>query len=136
MIVDTLKEKVLKIINDHKIGTLATLTGDKPFVRYMTFTNEEFVLYTTTTEESQKVTDLTSNPYTHILLGYTKEDMDAPYLEITAKLSEIQDDTLKLKITNFFTNLFKSDADDMITLQLEPVSITLMNDGSPQELHF
>lgn len=133
---ETVNEKVLSIINKSKIGTMATLNGQQPYVRYMTFTNEEFVLYTTTTEESQKVLDLEKNPYTHILLGYTKEDMNAPYVEIIAKLTEIKDDTLKLKITNFFKDIFKSDADDMITLQLNPVSIKLMNDGEPQELHF
>lgn len=133
---DTLKEKILSIINDNNIGTMATLNGRQPYVRYMTFTNEDFVLYATTTEDSQKVMDLNENPYTHILLGYTKEDMDAPYLEITAKLSEIKDDTLKLKITNFFKDIFTSDEGEMVTIQLDPISIKLMNDGEPQELNF
>ena len=133
---DTLKEKILSIINDNNIGTMATLNGRQPYVRYMTFTNEDFVLYATTTEDSQKVMDLNENPYTHILLGYTKEDMDAPYVEITAKLSEIKDDTLKLKITNFFKDIFTSDEGEMVTIQLDPISIKLMNDGEPQELNF
>ena len=133
---ETLKEKILSIINDNNIGTMATLNGRQPYVRYMTFTNEDFVLYATTTEDSQKVMDLNENPYTHILLGYTKEDMDAPYVEITAKLSEIKDDTLKLKITNFFKDIFTSDEGEMVTIQLDPISIKLMNDGEPQELNF
>ena len=133
---DTLKEKILSIINDNNIGTMATLNGRQPYVRYMTFTNEDFVLYATTTEDSQKVMDLNENPYTHILLGYTKEDLDAPYVEITAKLSEIKDDTLKLKITNFFKDIFTSDEGEMVTIQLDPISIQLMNDGEPQELNF
>ncbi|MEK4081347.1 pyridoxamine 5'-phosphate oxidase family protein [Solibacillus sp. FSL K6-1126] len=131
---ETLKEKVLSIIKDHKIGTMATLNGRHPYVRYMTFTNEDFTLYATTTEDSQKVYDLNENPYTHILLGYTKEDLDAPYLEITAKLSEVKDDTLKLKITNFFKDIFTSEDGDMVTLQFDPITIKLMNDGEPQEL--
>lgn len=133
---ETLKEKILSIINDNNIGTMATLNGRQPYVRYMTFTNEDFVLYATTTEDSQKVMDLNENPYTHILLGYMKEDMDAPYVEITAKLSEIKDDTLKLKITNFFKEIFTSDEGEMVTIQLDPISIKLMNDGEPQELNF
>lgn len=133
---DTVKEKVLSIINDNKIGTMATLNGQNPYVRYMTFTNEDFTLYTTTTKESQKVFDLEQNPYSHILLGYTKEDLKAPYVEILAKLTEIKDETLKLKIINFFKDLFNSDEEEMVTLQLEPVTIKLMNDGDPQELHF
>ena len=133
---ETLKEKILSIIKDNNIGTMATLNGRQPYVRYMTFTNEDFVLYATTTEDSQKVMDLNENPYTHILLGYTKEDMDAPYVEITAKLSEIKDDTLKMKITNFFKDIFTSDEGDMVTIQLDPITIKLMNDGEPQELNF
>ena len=133
---ETLKEKILSIINDNNIGTMATLNGRQPYVRYMTFTNEDFVLYATTTEDSQKVMDLNENPYTHILLGYMKEDMDAPYVEITAKLSEIKDDTLKLKITNFFKDIFTSEEGEMVTIQLDPISIKLMNDGEPQELNF
>ena len=133
---ETLKEKILSIIKNNNIGTMATLNGRQPYVRYMTFTNEDFVLYATTTEDSQKVMDLNENPYTHILLGYTKEDMDAPYVEITAKLSEIKDDTLKLKITNFFKDIFTSDEGEMVTIQLDPISIKLMNDGEPQELNF
>lgn len=132
----SLKEKVLSIISDNKIGTMATLNGQKPYVRYMTFTNEDFMLYTTTSQESQKVIDLEHNPYTHILLGYTKDDLKAPYVEILARLTEIKDDTLKLKIVNFFKDIFNSDEDDMVTLQLEPVTIKLLNDGDPQELHF
>ena len=120
---ETVKEKVLAIINETKIGTMATLHGEKPYVRYMTFTNEEFVLYTTTSIETQKVYDLEKNPYTHILLGYTNDDLEAPYVEILAKLTEIKDDTLKLKITNFFKEMFNSDADEMVTLQLEPVKL-------------
>ena len=133
---ETVKEKVLSIINDNKIGTMATLNGQKPYVRYMTFTNEDFTLFTTTIQDSQKVFDLENNPYSHILLGYTKEDLNAPYVEILAKLTEIKDDTLKLKMVNLFKDLFNSDEDEMVTLQLEPVTIKLMNDGDPQELHF
>ena len=133
---EALKEKIRKILDGNKIGSMTTLYGDKPYARYMTFTNEEFVLYTTTEEDSQKVQELENNPYVHILLGYTNNSMDAPYVEIMAKLSEVKEDTLKLKITNFFADLFKSDVSHMITLQLEPVNIKLMNDGEPQELKF
>ena len=133
---ESVKEKILSIINGNKIGTMATLNGQKPYLRYMTFTNEDFTLFTTTEQESQKVFDLEKNPYSHILLGYTKKDLNAPYVEILAKLTEIQDDTLKLKVINFFKDLFNSDEEEWVTLQLEPVTIKLMNDGDPQEIHF
>jgi len=120
---DTLQNEILAILDKHKIGPMATLRGDKPYGRYMTFRNEEFVLYTTTDEESQKMEDLKTNPYVHILLGYTNNDNEAPYIEYTGKFTEIKDDELKLKITNFFRSLFNADKGDLITLQIEPVQI-------------
>lgn len=120
---ETLKEDILEILNNNKIGPMATLNGEKPYGRYMTFKNEEFTLYTTTEEGSQKVDDLQTNPYVHILLGYTNKDTSAPYIEYTGKLSEIKDDELKLKMANFFRSLFQSEKGNMVTLQIEPISI-------------
>ena len=133
---ENLQQKILDIMKKHSIGTMATLHGEQPYVRYMTFKNEDFTLYTTTSEESHKMEDLAINPYTHILLGYTKEDMNAPYLEISAKLTEIQDVTMIKKISEFFADLFSSNDSQMITLQLDPMTITLMNDGEPQQITF
>lgn len=120
---ETLQNKILSILDKHKIGPMATLRGDKPYGRYMTFRNEKFILYTTTEEHSQKMDYLETNPYVHILLGYTNDDNEAPYIEYTGKLTEIKDDEIKLKVTNFFRSLFNSDKDDLITLQIEPVHI-------------
>lgn len=120
---DTLKEDVLAVINNNKIGAMATLSGEKPYGRYMTFTNEQFTLYTTTEGDSQKVQDLQTNPYVHILLGLSNNDASSPYIEYTGKLTDIKDDKLKLKMVNFFRNLFNSDKSNMVTLQIEPISI-------------
>ena len=65
-------------------------------------------------------------------------DMDAPYLEIEGKITEFKDDELKLKVTNFFRGLFKKGESDMITIQIEPTRIRLMNKKGepPQELEY
>ena len=128
---ETLKEDILAILNDSKIGPMATLNGEKPYGRYMTFKNEEFTLYTTTEEDSQKVHDLQANRYVHILLGYTNKDASAPYLEYTGKLTEIKDDELKLKIANLFRTFFNSDKGNMVTLQIEPISIKYQPRNGP-----
>ena len=99
---DTLKEDVLAVINNNKIGAMATLSGEKPYGRYMTFTNEQFTLYTTTEGDSQKVQDLQTNPYVHILLGLSNNDASSPYIEYTGKLTDIKDDKLKLKWSTSF----------------------------------
>lgn len=123
---DTVKQQILAILNEHKIGSMTTVHNNRPYSRYMTFTHEDFTLYTRSLENSEKVLDLQANPYTHILIGYTNDDADAPYLEFEGKVTEFRDDEIKLKVTNFLRNLFGQDS-DMIAIQIEPVRITLLN---------
>ena len=136
--VDQLQEEILNILDSEKIGSLVTVHDDKPYARYMTFTNRGFTLYTMTEDDSAKVKDLEKNPYTHILFGYTHSEEEAPYLEIEGKVTDFKDDDLKMKITNFFRHIFMNDSSDMVTLQIEPIRIRLMNKKGqpPQELEF
>jgi len=135
---ETLREQILEILNKQNIGSMVTVKDNKPYARYMTFTNDGFTLFTMTEDDSSKVMDLEKNPYTHILYGYTLEDLDAPYLEIEGKVTDFKDDELKLKVTNFLRGIFNKDASDMITMQIEPTCIRLMNKKGqpPQELKY
>ena len=136
--VDQLQEEILDILDSEKIGSLVTVHDDKPYARYMTFTNRGFTLYTMTEDDSAKVKDLEKNPYTHILFGYTHSEEDAPYLEIEGKITDFKDDEIKVKITNFLRRIFTKDSSDMVTLQIEPIRIRLMNKKGqpPQQLEF
>ena len=136
--VNQLQEQILDILDSEKIGSLVTVHDDKPYARYMTFTNRGFTLYTMTEDDSAKVKDLEKNPYTHILFGYTHSEEEAPYLEIEGKVTDFKDDDLKMKITNFFRHIFMKDSSDMVTLQIEPIRIRLMNKKGqpPQQLEF
>ena len=135
---DQLQEEILDILDSEKIGSLVTVHDDKPYARYMTFTNRGFTLYTMTEDDSAKVKDLEKNPYTHILFGYTHSEEDAPYLEIEGKITDFKDDEIKVKITNFLRRIFTKDSSDMVTLQIEPIRIRLMNKKGqpPQQLEF
>jgi len=136
--VNPLQEEILDILDSEKIGSMVTVHGDKPYARYMTFTNRGFTLYTMTEDDSAKVKDLEKNPYTHILFGYTHSEEDAPYLEIEGKITDFKDDEIKVKITNFLRRIFSKDSSDMVTLQIEPIRIRLMNKKGqpPQQLEF
>ena len=136
--VDQLQEEILDILDSEKIGSLVTVHDDKPYARYMTFTNRGFTLYTMTEDDSAKVKDLEKNPYTHILFGYTHSGEEAPYLEIEGKITDFKEDELKVKLINFFRRLFMKDSSDMVTLQIEPIRIRLMNKKGqpPQQLEF
>ncbi|AMM92236.1 pyridoxamine 5'-phosphate oxidase family protein [Peribacillus simplex] len=133
-----LKEKVLNIIRDHKIGVLSSVENNKPHSRYMTFFNEELTLYTPTNANTEKIDEIEKNPNVHILIGYENEGLGDSYLEIsgTSKINDSQE--LKDKLWNeSFENWFDSPNDpNYLILQIKPESIRLMNNNGqpPQEL--
>ncbi|RRN72428.1 general stress protein [Peribacillus simplex] len=133
-----LKEKVLNIIRDHKIGVLSSVENNKPHSRYMTFFNEELTLYTPTSANTEKIDEIEKNPNVHILIGYENEGLGDSYLEIsgTSKINDSQE--LKDKLWNeSFENWFDSPNDpNYLFLQIKPESIRLMNNNGqpPQEL--
>ncbi|MGG4266655.1 pyridoxamine 5'-phosphate oxidase family protein [Peribacillus simplex] len=133
-----LKEKVLNIIGDYKIGVLSSIENDKPHSRYMTFFNEGLTLYTPTSANTEKIDEIEKNPNVHILIGYENEGLGDSYLEISGT-SEINDSQeLKDKLWNeSFKNWFEGPKDpNYLILQIKPESIRLMNNNGqpPQEL--
>ncbi|YCI78351.1 pyridoxamine 5'-phosphate oxidase family protein [Bacillus sp. R1-10] len=133
-----IKEKVLNIIRDHKIGVLSSVENNKPHSRYMTFFNDELTLYTPTSGKTEKIDEIEKNPNVHILIGYDNEGLGDSYLEIsgTSKINDSQE--LKNKLWNeSFEKWFEGPKDpNYLILQIKPESIRLMNNNGepPQEL--
>ncbi|MEI2470554.1 pyridoxamine 5'-phosphate oxidase family protein [Peribacillus frigoritolerans] len=133
-----IKEKVLNIIRDHKIGVLSSVENNKPHSRYMTFFNDELTLYTPTSGKTEKIDEIEKNPNVHILIGYDNEGLGDSYLEIsgTSKINDSQE--LKDKLWNeSFEMWFEGPKDpNYLILQIKPESIRLMNNNGepPQEL--
>jgi general stress protein 26 len=133
-----IKEKVLNIIRDYKIGVLSSVENNKPHSRYMTFFNDELTLYTPTSGKTEKIDEIEKNPNVHILIGYDNEGLGDSYLEIsgTSKINDSQE--LKDKLWNeSFEKWFQGPKDpNYLILQIKPESIRLMNNNGepPQEL--
>ncbi|MCY7969473.1 pyridoxamine 5'-phosphate oxidase family protein [Bacillus haynesii] len=126
-----LKNKVLDILDHHKIGSLATVESGKPHSRYMTFFHDGLTLYTPTSDETHKAEEIDNNPNVHVLLGYNGEGLGDAYLEITgtAKLNHSKD--LKEKIWDERLERWFDGKDDpnLTVLEIEPSEIRLMNEG-------
>lgn len=133
-----LNKEVLDILKKHKVGTLATVVDNKPHSRYMTFFNDELMLYTPTNKNTHKAEEIDENPNVHILLGYEGEGFGDEYIEFEGKASISEDQRLKEKIWNDqMKNWFEGPNDpDYIVLAIKPNKIRLMNSGqeSPQTL--
>ncbi|WP_070119621.1 pyridoxamine 5'-phosphate oxidase family protein [Bacillus marinisedimentorum] len=132
-----LKEKVLGILDENKVGTLATIEENKPHTRYMTFLHEDLTLYTPTSKATYKADEIKDNPNVHILLGYKGGGWDDPYVEIQGKAEIKEDRGLKEKFwMDEMKRIFNSPEDeDYIILKIQPQTIRYMDgEGTPAVL--
>lgn len=82
------KSTLKEILDNNKIGTLATIRDNQPISRYMYFYNDGLTLYAYTKKDTYKVEDLEENPNSHVLLGYEeRDDLGERYVEIQGKAS-------------------------------------------------
>ncbi|WP_413367404.1 pyridoxamine 5'-phosphate oxidase family protein [Lysinibacillus sp. 3P01SB] len=128
----TKKEQALEILSKNYVGVMATVAGDRPTSRYMTFEHEDFTLYTATPRDSDLLKELQANPHTHILYGYENGDMGDTFLEIEGTAAEFNADAIKEKIVAKYP--YHVDGMSMTLLKIEPVRMRFMNKaGDNQE---
>ncbi|WP_407371303.1 pyridoxamine 5'-phosphate oxidase family protein [Carnobacterium sp.] len=121
------RDKALKIIEKNKIGTMSTVSENKPVSRYMTFFNEGFILYTLTDKRTDKVEDLEKNPHTFILLGYDTGLLNNKYVEIAGQVSITEDQSLIEHLWSPYMNAIFDGKDDpnITVLKIKPDTVTL-----------
>lgn len=132
-----LKDRILKVLGESKVGSMATVEGNKPHSRYMTFFNVDLTLYTPTSKETYKAEEIERNPHVHILLGYEGDGMGDAYVEVQGKAIIREDQNLKDKYWNEkMEKWIKSPEDpNFIILEIKAETIRLMNDnGEPETL--
>ncbi|HSJ37670.1 MAG TPA: pyridoxamine 5'-phosphate oxidase family protein [Planococcus sp. (in: firmicutes)] len=123
------KKAALEILDNSKVGVLATIKESKPHTRYMTFFHDDFTLYTATSIKSQKVEELEANPHAHILLGYEGEGVGDAYLEIEGRMSTHDDSEIINKVWNDHLKGWFTGPDDpnLMILRIHPERVRLMN---------
>lgn len=122
-------EEILRILSEHKVGTLSTMKGDQPFSRYMIFRNEQFTLYTISSKITEKVQDIKANEKVHILLGFEGGGFGKPYIDMTAVATIHEDQDLKDRFwhENFKKYLTGPNDPNYIVIRCEPTSIRLIS---------
>lgn len=125
----TPREIAEKILDDNMVGTMATIEGNKPHSRYMTFFNNNFILYTVTSKDTHKVEELSKNPNTHILLGYDGKGFGDSFLEIEGKVEISSEDSMREKVWNKALSFWFDGPEDpkMVVLKITPSQIRVMN---------
>ncbi|MGB6179503.1 pyridoxamine 5'-phosphate oxidase family protein [Carnobacterium sp.] len=115
------EKKLLKLYLKTKINILSTVSGSKPKSYYMTFFNEEFILYTSTDKRIGKVEEIKENPHAFVLLGYEEGLFDKNYVEIEGDLTLTEDQSLIEHLWSPYMNLIFDSKEDpnIIVLQLK-----------------
>lgn len=124
-----LRQAIENILTNSSTGIMATIKGNKPHARYMTFFNEDLTLYTPTSKETDKTEEVEENPQAHILLGYEGEGIGDTYVEYEGKVTIKNDDELKNKLWHDdMKNWFDGPSDpNLIILEIQPSQIRLKN---------
>jgi general stress protein 26 len=132
---DELRKKIISLLDSQKTGTLATVSNNRPYSRYMNFYHEGLTLYTATNSDTHKVEDIKANPNVHILLGYEGNGLGDAFLEIEglADLSDSGELKQKLWKPDFDKWFTGPDDPNYIILKIVPEKIRFMNEGEPQE---
>ncbi len=122
-------QEILRILTEHRVGTLSTMKGDQPFSRYMIFRNEEHILYTISSKVTEKVQDIVANNKVHILLGFDGSGYGKPYIDMTARAEIIDDKETKDRFwhENFRKYLEGPEDPNYIVIKCVPKIIRLIN---------
>lgn len=121
------RDKALKVIEKDNIGVMATVSDNKPVARYMTFYNEGFMLYTITDKRTSKVEDIEANPNAFVLLGYEEGLLNKNFVEIEAKVSMTDNQSLIDHLWSSYMNAIFDGKDDpnILILKLTPEKVSL-----------
>lgn len=135
---EDLKEKVLKILSNHRTGILSSVENNKPHSRYMTFYNNNLTLFTPTKRDTEKIDEIEKNSAVSVLLGYEKNGQSDSYVEITGTASINDSQELKNQYWDeSYKKWFDGPEDpNYVFLQIQPETVRILNmvGDPPQEL--
>ncbi|MEN6429107.1 MAG: pyridoxamine 5'-phosphate oxidase family protein [Phycisphaerales bacterium] len=82
-----LKERILKVLQQLQMASLATITPDgKPWVRYvMTVASADMTIRCATSVDARKVKQIKKNLEVHLTCGVTDPQNAGPYLQVQGR---------------------------------------------------
>lgn len=94
---EKVEEIISGIISGSKMALLATVDGNRPWVRYMATVDVKgtFKLQSSTSLQSRKVAHVKANPNVHITLGCESMEEMKPYVQYVAKCKVLTDEKSK-----------------------------------------
>ncbi len=130
---EALKNKIIEVIEQSKLGSVATVKDDKPWVRYMIIHRDEGLnLYTTTFANSRKVEQIKKNNNVNITLGGDPNNWQTAYVNIQAEAQVSTDLEIKKRCWCDMLKQFFSGPEDpnYVVIKISPQEIEYMSPGA------
>jgi general stress protein 26 len=130
---EKLKKKILKVIKDYPVASVATVDGDKPHVRYMVVqADDDLVVWTATFANSRKIDQIKNNANIHLAIGADSKDWFKSFVNYAGTAEIHEDAETKKKFWHDSLSKFFKDSEDpnYIVLKIMPETIELMDHDS------
>lgn len=130
---EELKDKILGIIKNYPIGSLATIKDGRPWARYMVmWAGEDMALYTTTSVSSRKIEQIKKDAHVHVTFGADPKDYSLPYINVEGSAEILTDVETRKKqwrepLKEFFTG---PEDPNYVVIKVSPSVMEYMGAGS------
>jgi len=129
---EILKGKILDIIKNYPVGSVATIKDEKPWVRYMAMQPEDdLTLYSTSFAVSRKIKQINNNNNINIAFGADPKNWELPYVNVEGSAEILTDLETKQKCWHEMLSQFFSGPDDpdYVVIKVTPRAIEYMPAG-------
>ena len=129
---DELKNKIIDVIKEYPVGSVATIKDAKPWVRYMAMqTEDNLILYTTAFASSRKIGQISKDSNVHVTFGADSKNWELPYINVEAKAEVMTDLEIKKKYwCDMLSRFFKGPEDpNYVVVKIVPSYIEYMSPG-------
>jgi general stress protein 26 len=134
--VDDLKQRILDILKQLQLSSLATVTEDgKPWVRYvMAVADDDLTLRCATFVNARKVAQIQNNPEVHLTCGVSDPTVMKSYLQVQARSRRATDEAERKAFWNDSLGGIFTGPDDpnYAVLVMKAYRIEHCTPGSPQ----
>jgi general stress protein 26 len=124
---EDLRQKIIDVIDNGKLASVATVKDGKPWVRYMAFgrSGDGLELFSATFANSRKVLQVKNDKNIHLTFGGDSTNCMKPYINVVGTAEILDDDGAKNAVwCDELANYFQGPDDpNYVVLKVSPETI-------------